>query len=63
MITCCYKYLIKYQMPNHGQSNDSIFTMYSQILWSEEFADAVFSDQNSEGKTPLQLAVEKEHVG
>ena len=36
--------------------------MYLQILWSMEFVEAVFSDQNFENKTPLQLAVEKEHV-
>lgn len=52
-------------MPRYDQSTgyDSIFTMYSQILWSEEFADAVFSKRNSENKTPLHLAVEKERVG
>ena len=32
------------------------------MLWSKEFAEAVFSDQNSDAKTPLQLAVEKGHV-
>ena len=33
------------------------------MLWSEKFANAVFSDQSHlEGKTPLQLAVEKGHV-
>ena len=33
------------------------------MLWSEKFANAVFSDQsNLEGKIPLQLAVEKRHV-
>ena len=32
------------------------------MLWSKDFAEAVFSDRNSENKTPLQLAVEKGHV-
>ena len=32
------------------------------MLWSKEFAEAVFSDRNFEDKTPLQLAVEKGHV-
>ena len=52
-------------MPRQSQSTvyDSIFTMCSQILWSEEFAKAIFSKENSEDKTPLHLAVEKEHIG
>ena len=33
-----------------------------QILWSKEFAEAIFCNQNLEGKTPLQLAIEKGHV-
>ena len=37
-------------------------TILLQILWSKEFAEAVFSDRNSEDKTPLQLAVENGHV-
>ena len=37
--------------------------LYFQILWSEEFAKAVFSEHNSEGKTPLQVAIKKGHVG
>ena len=37
-------------------------TLLLQILWSKEFAKAVFSDQNLEDKTPLQLAVENGHV-
>ena len=36
--------------------------LYSQILWCKEFAEAVLYDQNSDDKTPLQLAVEKGHV-
>ena len=40
---------------------ERIFT-YSQMLWSKEFAEAVFSGRNSDDKTPLQLAVEKGHV-
>ena len=37
-------------------------TLLLQILWSKEFAEAVFSDQNLEDKTPLQLAVENGHI-
>ena len=36
--------------------------LYFQILWSEEFADAIFSEHNSEDKTPLQVAIKKGHV-
>ena len=37
-------------------------SIHYQILWSKEFADAVFSDENTEGKTPLDLAVGRGHV-
>ena len=39
-----------------------IVYIYFQMLWSKEFKDAVFSDRNLEGKTPLQLAVENGHI-
>ena len=36
----------------------------SQILWSEKFANDVLSASNRDydGKNPLELAVEQEHV-
>ena len=37
-------------------------SMYSQILWSNEFAEAVIYKRNVKDKTPLQLAVEKGNV-
>ena len=43
-------------------SNVITILLLLQILWSKEFAEAVFSDRNLEDKTPLQLAVENGHV-
>jgi len=43
-------------------SNVITILLLLQMLWSKEFAEAVFSDRNLEDKTPLQLAVENGHI-
>ena len=53
--------LVVVKMP-HPESSLAMLLIYSQILWSQKFADAIFSDRNSKDKAPLQLAVEKGHV-
>ena len=53
--------LVVVKMP-HPESSLAMLLIYSQILWSKKFADAIFSDRNSKDKAPLQLAVEKGHV-
>ena len=53
--------LVVVKMP-HPESSLAMLSIYSQILWSKKFADAIFSDRNSKDKAPLQLAIEKGHV-
>ena len=54
--------IVSYIFSDNAYLNSAMYdnnTMHSQILWSKEFADAIL---NSEGKSPLLLAVEKGHV-